>query len=87
MFFNKDYSAMTLNELVAEEKRMKSKTTTVTIALLVGILAGFAVWSATHKGGFLLTISLLVFALFMASQYSKSLKNIQTEITRRDTSN
>lgn len=78
---------MTLDELVSEEKRMKSKTTTITIALLVGILVGFAVWAATHNGGFLLTIGLLVFALFMASRYSKSLKNIQAEITRRDTIN
>ncbi|GAB3974240.1 hypothetical protein GCM10028806_29680 [Spirosoma terrae] len=87
MLSNKDYSVMTHNELVSEEKKMKSKTTTVTIALLVGILVGFAIWSATHKGGFFLTISLLVSALFMASRYSKSLKNIQAEITRRDTIN
>ena len=76
---------MTLDELVSEEKKMKSKSTTVTTALFIGFLVGIAVWSATHRGGFLLTVGLLAFALFIGSSYSKKLKGIQAEINRRDT--
>ena len=76
---------MTLDELVSEKKKMKSKTTTVTTAVFVGFLVGIAFWSATHKGGFMLTIGLLTFALLIGSRHSKNLKGIQTEISRRDT--
>ena len=74
---------MTLDELVSEEKKVKSQQ--IPSAVFIGSLVGIAVWSATHKGGFYLTIGLLIFALLMGSRYSKNLKNIQTEISRRDT--
>ncbi len=74
---------MTLEELVSEEKKMNSQK--ITTALFVGLLVGIAVWSATHKGGFYLTTGLLIFALFIGSRYSKTLKSIQAEISRRDT--
>lgn len=83
MFSRKDYSKMTLEELVSEEKKMKSQK--ITTALFVGLLVGIAIWSATHKGGFILTIGLLIFAAFIGSRYSKNLKSIQAEISRRDT--
>ncbi|MBD2757331.1 hypothetical protein [Spirosoma validum] len=85
MLSSKDYSTMTLEELVSEEKKMKSKTTTVPTALCVGFLVGVAIWSATHKGGFFLTGGLLIFAAVISSRYSKNLKSIQSEISRRDT--
>ncbi|WP_460995314.1 hypothetical protein [Spirosoma harenae] len=75
---------MTLDELVSEEIKMKSKATTVTIALLIGCFVGFAIWSATHSGKFIFTVGLLLFAVFIGSRYSKILKNIQAEISRRD---
>ena len=74
---------MTLEELVLEEKKMKSQK--ITIALFVGLLVGIAIWSATHKGGFILTIGLLIFAALVGSRYSQNLKGIQLEISRRDT--
>lgn len=80
---NKDYSKMTLEELVSEEKKMKSQK--IPTALFVGFAVGIAIWSATHKGGFFLTVGLLIFALIIGSRYSKNLKGIQTEISRRDT--
>lgn len=83
MFSSKDYSKMTLDELVSEEKKMKSQK--ITTAVLVGILVGIAIWSATHKGGFILTIGLLIFAALIGSRYSQNLKGIQAEISRRDT--
>lgn len=83
MFSSRDYSKMTLEELVLEEKKMQSQK--IPSAVFIGVLIGIAVWSATHKGGFVLTIGLLIFATLMGSRYSKNLKNVQTEISRRDT--
>lgn len=83
MFSSKDYSKMTRDELVSEEKKMKSQK--ITTAVLIGILFGIAVWSATHKGGFILTIILLAFSYFIGSRYSKNLASLQAEISQRDT--
>jgi uncharacterized membrane protein YbjE (DUF340 family) len=83
MFSSKDYSKMTLDELVSEEKKVKSQQ--IPLALFIGLFIGIAVWSATHKGGFFFTISLMIFALFIGSRYSKNMKGIQAEISRRDT--
>jgi hypothetical protein len=83
MIPKKDYSSMTLDQLVVEEKKLKSQQ--IPTAVFIGLIAGIAFWSATYKGGFYLTTGLLIFALFIGSRYSKSLKGIQTEISRRDT--
>ena len=83
MLSTKDYSKMTLDELVSEEKKMKSQK--ITTALFIGFVVGLAVWSATHKGGFILTIFFLILSLLIGSRYSKNLKSIQTEISRKDT--
>jgi hypothetical protein len=82
MFSSKDYSKMTLGELVSEEKKAKSQQ--IPFALLIGLMVGIAIWSATHKGGFFFTTGLMIFALFIGSRYSKNLKGIQAEISRRD---
>ncbi len=74
---------MKLDELVSEEKKLKSQKTI--IAVFIGLVIGIAVWAATHKGGFLITIILLIFPLLVGSRYSKNLKGIQAEISRRDT--
>lgn len=83
MFSSKDYFKMTLDELVSEEKKVKSQQ--IPFAAFIGLLVGIAVWSATHKGGFVLTTGLLIFALLIGSRYLKNLKSIQAEISRRDT--
>lgn len=83
MFSNKDYSKMTLDELVSEEKKLQSQK--IPIAVFIGFLVGIAIWSATHKGNMFLTFILLIFAPLIGSRYSKNLKGIQTEISRRDT--
>lgn len=80
MFSNRDYSNMTLEDLVSEEKKMKSGT--IPTAFVIGMLVGVAVWSAT-SGKFLLTIGLLGVALFIGYQNSQKKKAIQAEITRR----
>ncbi|QKZ14923.1 hypothetical protein [Spirosoma sp. KUDC1026] len=82
MLSNKDYSQMTLNELVSEEKKMNSQKTP--FALFIGGLVGVAVWSTTHQGGFIMTILLLISAVLSGNVYSRNLKSVQAEISRRD---
>ncbi len=73
---------MALDELVSEEKKLKSQK--ILIALSVGFIVGVAIWSATHKGGFFFTGILLILPFLIGSRYSKNLKGIQAEISRRD---
>jgi len=81
MLSSKDYSKMTLEELVSEEKKMKSQKTTT--AVFIGFLIGIAIYAATHKG-FVLTIILLFFAFWIGSRNAQNLKRIQAEISNRD---
>jgi hypothetical protein len=83
MFSTKDYSKMTLEELVSEEKKVKAQKTT--IAVFIGVMVGAAVWAATHKGGFFFPVILLFFALRIGYRSTQNLKNIQMEISRKDT--
>lgn len=82
MLENKDYSKMTLEELVSEEKKMKSQK--IPTAVFIGLLLGIAVYSATHKG-FILPVILLIIAFLIGSRNSKTMKNVQAEINRRNT--
>ncbi|WP_461148089.1 hypothetical protein [Spirosoma pulveris] len=83
MFSTKEYATMTLDELMSEEKKMNSRK--IPFALFIGLLVGFAVWSATHNGGFVVTVILLISAILSGSVYTKNLKSLQTEISRRNT--
>ena len=82
MFSSKNYSEMTLDELVLEDKKLKSQQ--IPSAVFIGLIIGIVIWSATHKGGWV-TIILIVFATLVGSRYSKNMKNIQAEISRRNT--
>lgn len=73
---------MTLEELVSEEKKMKSQK--ITIAVFIGFVVGIAIYAATHKS-FLLPVILLIFSFVLGQKNSQNLKNIQAEISRRDT--
>ena len=83
MATDEDYSKMTLDELVSEEKRLNSQKTLT--AVLIGFFVGVAVWSATHEGKFIVTVGLLISALVVGSSYNKKRKRIQAEISRRNT--
>lgn len=83
MSTDKDCSKMTLDELVSEEKKLNSQKTLT--AVLIGFFVGVAVWSATHEGGFISTIGLLISALVIGSSYNKKRKTVQAEISRRNT--
>ena len=82
MLETKDYSKMILEELMSEEKKMKSQK--IPTAVFIGLLIGIAVYSATHKG-FLLPIILLIFAFLIVYRNDKTMKAIQAEISRRNT--
>ncbi|KAB7725722.1 hypothetical protein F5984_25720 [Rudanella paleaurantiibacter] len=76
------YSKMTPDELVSAEKKLKSWK--MPTALFIGVLTGIAIWSATHNGSSL-TYMLVIAAILIGNVYSKRLKNIQAEISRRNT--
>jgi hypothetical protein len=82
MFSNKDYSKMTLEELVSEEKKVKSQK--IATAIFIGVLVGIAIYAATHQS-FILPVILLIFSFLIGQRSSQSLKSIQAEISRRDT--
>lgn len=73
---------MTRDELVSEEKKLKSQR--ITTALFIGFLIGIAFYSATHKG-VVLPVLLVIFSFLIGARHSKNLKGIQAEISRRDT--
>lgn len=81
MLATKDYSAMTLEELVSAEKKMQSEKTLT--AVIIGVVIGIAVYSATHRG-FILPVILLIAAYLIGSRHAKNLKDIQAEISRRN---
>ena len=81
MFSSKDYSKLTLDELVAEEKKLKLLKLIFTLSALM--LLGFIIWSATHDGGpsvfFLMAVVVLI-----ATKNSKNLEGVQAETSSRD---
>ena len=82
MFSSKDYSKLTLDELVAEEKKLKLLKFIITLSAV--LLLGFLVWSATHDGG-PYSFFLMIFLVLIGTKKSKNLEGIQAEISSRDT--
>ena len=82
MFDKKDYSKLTLKELLIEEKKVKKNE--AFSAGLIGLLVGVMIYGVVKNGfGFLyLAIPLfLISVIFKNSQIQKqNLKQIQTEI-------
>lgn len=77
----KDYSNSTLEELMIEEKKLKSQR--IPMAVFIGFLVGIAIYSATHKGTFLPVI-LMVSAFVIGRNATNKLKSLQAEIQRRN---
>jgi hypothetical protein len=78
---NKDYTTMTREELVSEEKEVSGRK--ITTAVFIGLLVGIAFYAAV-QGKFFLTLIVLFFAFRMGSGYSQNLKRIQEEISSRE---
>ena len=81
MFPTTDYSNMTREELASKEKSMNAQK--IPTALLIGVVMGIAVWSATHHGG-VLTYGLLGLAGVVGYRASRARKRLQAEIRGRD---
>ena len=73
---------MTLEELLSEEKKMKSQKAIT--AIVIGLLVGVAIYAATHKS-FLLPVILLIVSFQIGYRNAQNLKSIQEEISRRNT--
>lgn len=80
-FGTKEYGHLTLEELRAEEKKLKSQR--IPMAIFVGFLVGIAIYSATHNGKFLPVI-LMVAAFIIGRNATHKLKSLQAEIQRRN---
>lgn len=86
MFDKKDYSQLTLEELLIEEKKIKKKE--IFSAVIIGFLIGVMVFGVVKNGfGFLyLAIPIFLIAgIFKNSQVQKqNLKDIQAEINNKN---
>jgi uncharacterized membrane protein len=76
----KDYTKMSMEELMAEEKKMKSQR--ILTAGFIGFLIGVGIYSATSKG-FILPVFLLIIAFLIGRKNAQSKKDLQAEINRR----
>lgn len=56
----------------------------ITTALIIGVLIGIAVWSATH-GGFILPVVLLIVAFLIGYRNSQKTRDIGADMRRNDT--
>ena len=87
MLNKKDYSKLTLEELLKEEKKIKKQDTFS--SALIGFLFGVMVYGTVKDGfGFIHIVFpiLLISGIYKNSQNLKdNLKQIQTEITERNT--
>jgi uncharacterized membrane protein len=80
-----NYTLLSLDEL--QQLAKKEKQNMLFSMLLIGILIGISIWSATHKGGFfkLMLFYACIFLLFNNSRKNKEkLIKIKEEIARRN---
>jgi hydrogenase maturation factor len=86
MFDKKDYSKLTLEELLIEEKKIKKNETLS--AALVGFMIGIMVYGLIKNGfGFLYVVIpvVLIMGIYKNSQIQKeNLKQIQIEVKNRN---
>ena len=83
MFDKKDYTEMPLDALISLEKKMRSMR--IPVSLLFGLFMGLGVFAATHKGGFVITVIVMIIGLTIGVRFSQNLTSIQTELNRRNT--
>lgn len=76
----KKLSELSDQELEGELKKRKKER--IIIAILMGLLVGAAICSATHKGGFV-TFIILALVLFVGKKYSGKVEELTKEIDSR----
>ncbi|MBX3256161.1 MAG: hypothetical protein KF862_18635 [Chitinophagaceae bacterium] len=83
---NKDYSKLTLEELIAEEKKIKKDE--ITSGVITGVAIGIIVYGLVKNGfGLIYTLIplLLIFMNYRSSQNRKKIrKQIQSEINAKN---
>lgn len=80
MASEKEYTEMTLEELVSEEQKLKSNKTFT--AGFVGFFIGVGVFAAVSKGS-MTPLFIWIFAFLIGKNYSDKVKNIRAEIEKR----
>jgi uncharacterized membrane protein len=71
---------LTEQELKQEEKKQKSGV--IAFRVIIGLLMGVAIWSATHKGSFIIScLPLFFMSIFLTAE--KNYKALQSEIESR----
>jgi len=82
---NKDYAALALSELLAEEKKIKQQE--ITAAVIIGFLVGVMIYGVAKSGFGFIYIAiplLLIYGIYKYAQRLKhNLKQIQAEINTR----
>jgi hypothetical protein len=79
-----DYSKLTLEELLKEEKRIKDGETSLKV--MIGIAIGIVIYGIIRKGfGFIGLIFLPLVLIYSNNRNSQKLKQIQKEINARNT--
>ncbi|MCI5082991.1 MAG: hypothetical protein MRY78_14930 [Saprospiraceae bacterium] len=80
MLSGKDYENMPLEQLVAEEKKLKSRK--ITASVFIGFMFGVAIYGAVH-GLFLIPVLLMILAFKIGHSDAQYRKNIREELERR----
>ena len=86
MFDKKDYTAMTLEELLAEEKKVKSNETLSMV--FVGVLIGVLLYALVKNGFGIVSMGIPLFLIYVIHKNSQTQKHnlqlIQTEIASKN---
>lgn len=80
MASEKEYTEMTLEELVSEEQKLKSNKTFT--AGFVGFFIGVGVFAAVSKGS-MTPLFMWIFAFLIGKNYSDKVKKVRAEIEKR----
>jgi hypothetical protein len=86
MLENKDYSNLSLDKLLAEQKKIKKSE--IYVAAMIGFLLGVLIYGIVKKGFGIVHISIPVVLIIIIARgsknYKQNLKQIQTEIKNKD---
>jgi hypothetical protein len=80
MASEKEYTEMTLEELVSEEQKLKSQKTFT--AAFVGFFIGVGVFAAVSKGS-ITPLFIWLFAYLIGKNYADKVKKVRAEIESR----
>ncbi|MEY4539145.1 MAG: hypothetical protein RLZZ306_902 [Bacteroidota bacterium] len=82
MFEDKDYSKLTLEELIIEEKATKKKVTTFQV--IAGIAVGVTLYAIFKRSVSFIHVALPLVSSFILRKNGENLKMIQKEIQNKN---